>query len=75
MVLQNGVYKRNTQTDGQTLIGLAAMEVMTGETPDSSEFLEFDINGWVKYHGPHTGQADNVFLGKWLVWRIASAKQ
>jgi hypothetical protein len=42
------------------------MEVMTGETPDASEFLVFDFYGWVKYHDPHTGLADNVFLGKWL---------
>jgi hypothetical protein len=42
------------------------MEVMTGETPDSLEYLEFDFYGWVKYHDPHMGLADNVFLGRCL---------
>jgi hypothetical protein len=41
-------------------------EVLTGETPDSSEYLNFDFYGWVKYHDPVAGVADNVFLGRWL---------
>jgi hypothetical protein len=41
-------------------------EVMTGETPDSSEYLNFDFYSWVKYHDHTAGIADNVFLGRRL---------
>jgi hypothetical protein len=44
----------------------SAVEVLTGETPDISEYLNFDFYGWVKYYYPHIGLADNVFLGRWL---------
>jgi Reverse transcriptase (RNA-dependent DNA polymerase) len=43
-----------------------ATEVLTGETPDASEYLNFDFYGWVKYYDPSAGLADNVFLGRWL---------
>jgi hypothetical protein len=49
-----------------TLDWHSAAEVMKGETPDSSEYLDFDFYGWVKYHDPHAGLAENVFLGRWL---------
>jgi hypothetical protein len=44
----------------------SAAKVMIGETPDSSEDLDFDFYGWVIYHDPHAGLAQNVFLGRWL---------
>jgi hypothetical protein len=44
----------------------SSMDVMTGETPDSSEYLNFEFYRWVKYHDPSAGVAENVFLGHWL---------
>jgi hypothetical protein len=44
----------------------SAAKVMTGETPDFSEYLDFDFYGWLKYHDPHAELAENVFLGRWL---------
>jgi hypothetical protein len=32
-----------------------ATEVLTGETPDASEYLNFDFYGWVKYYDPSAG--------------------
>jgi hypothetical protein len=44
----------------------SAVEILTGETPDISEYLNFDFYGWMKYYNPHIGLAGNVFLGRWL---------
>lgn len=30
-------------------------EILTGETPDCSEYLEFDFFGWVKFKDPKSG--------------------
>jgi len=40
-------------------------ESLTGETPDISEYIEFDFHGWVKYWDPHASQPGEQ-LGKWL---------
>ncbi len=42
------------------------VELLTGDTPDSSEFLEFDFYGWVKFKDPKSGLSDDLQLGRWL---------
>jgi hypothetical protein len=42
------------------------IEVMTGETPDNSEYTNFDFYGWVKYKDPNNGLSDDVILWGWL---------
>jgi hypothetical protein len=49
-----------------TLEWRSAIEVLTVDTPDSSEFLEFDFYGWVKYKDLKTILADDIALGRWL---------
>jgi hypothetical protein len=44
----------------------APIEVLTGETSDSSEYTNFDFYGWVKYKDPNSTLADDVTLGRWL---------
>ena len=41
------------------------LESMTGETPDISEYINFDFYGWVKYHDVKGGGTEND-LGRWL---------
>ena len=41
------------------------LESMTGETPDISEYINFDFYGWVKYHDVKGGGTENE-LGRWL---------
>lgn len=42
------------------------METISGETPDCTEYLEFDFFGWVKFKDPTQGLADDITLGRWL---------
>jgi hypothetical protein len=42
------------------------IEALTGETPDSSEYMDFDFYGWVKYKDPNNGLEDGISLGRWL---------
>ena len=49
-----------------TLDWRTPIEVLTGETPDCSEKLEFDLYGWVKYKDPKALLGDDVALGRWL---------
>jgi hypothetical protein len=37
-----------------TLNWCSPIEVLTGETPDSSEYTNFDFYGWVKYKDPNS---------------------
>ncbi len=37
-------------------------ENLTGETPDISEYIEFEFHGWVKWWDPQVGEQ----LGRWL---------
>lgn len=49
-----------------TLDWRTPFEVLTGETPDTTEFIEFDFYGWVKYRDISSGLEDDVHLGRWL---------
>jgi hypothetical protein len=49
-----------------TLDWRSAIECLTGETPDSSEYLNFDFYGWVKYKDPTNKVEDDIALGRWL---------
>ena len=40
-------------------------EFLTGDTPDISEYLEYDFHGWIKYWDPNAKQPGEQ-LGKWL---------
>jgi hypothetical protein len=42
------------------------LEVLTGESPDCSEYTNFDFFGWVKYKDPNNTLADDITLGRWL---------
>jgi hypothetical protein len=41
-------------------------EILTGDTPDCTEYINFDFYSWVKFRDPTSGVSDDVFLGKWL---------
>jgi Reverse transcriptase (RNA-dependent DNA polymerase) len=41
------------------------IETITGETPDTSEYIEFDFYQWVKYR-EQTDKDDPIKLGRWL---------
>jgi hypothetical protein len=47
--------------DWQTLL-----EVLTGDTPDCTEYLNFDFYDWVKFKDPSSGVVDDIMLGRWL---------
>ncbi len=42
------------------------MEVLTGETPDCTEYIEFDFYGWVKYKEHKSKTGNDISLGRWL---------
>ncbi len=52
-------------TSRPTLADRTPYENLTGETPDISEYIEFEFHGWVKYWDPNTKQPGEQ-LGKWL---------
>eukprot|EP00590_Aulacoseira_subarctica_P011644 CAMPEP_0172424146 /NCGR_PEP_ID=MMETSP1064-20121228/21716_1 /TAXON_ID=202472 /ORGANISM="Aulacoseira subarctica , Strain CCAP 1002/5" /LENGTH=1711 /DNA_ID=CAMNT_0013165931 /DNA_START=811 /DNA_END=5943 /DNA_ORIENTATION=- len=49
-----------------TLDNRSAYEVLTGNTPDISEFLDFEFYQWVKYFEPVAFPASREYLGRWL---------
>ena len=51
------------------------LEVVTGETPDTSEFMDFDFYQWVRYRDADTDKNDPIKLGRWLgiAHRVGSA--
>jgi hypothetical protein len=51
---------------GPNLDWRSPIEVLLGETPDSSEYMNLNFFGWVKYKDPNSGLADNISLGRWL---------
>jgi hypothetical protein len=44
----------------------SSYEVLTGETPDCSEFLDFDFYSWVKFRDVKGGGENALSLGRWL---------
>jgi Reverse transcriptase (RNA-dependent DNA polymerase) len=42
------------------------IEAISGDSPDISEFLEFDFYQWVKYRDPTADKERPVKLGRWL---------
>ena len=45
--------------------GRAPIETITGETPDMSEFMDFDFYQWIKYR-EQTDKDNPIKLGQWL---------
>lgn len=41
------------------------IETITGDTPDTSEFIDFDFYQWIKYR-EQTDKDDPIKLGRWL---------
>jgi hypothetical protein len=52
----------------------SALERMTGETPDGSEFLDFDIYGWAILYDPND-QDDTTGLARQLAGSLARTSQ
>jgi Reverse transcriptase (RNA-dependent DNA polymerase) len=46
--------------------GRSPIETITGETPDTSEFMDFDFFSWVKYRDTHEDRDEPIHLGRWL---------
>ena len=44
----------------------APLETVTGETPDTSEYMDFDFFQWVKYRDSTMDKDDPIKLGRWL---------
>ena len=42
------------------------VEILTGDTPDVSEYIHFDFYSWVKYRDPVMSPEEPLQLGKWL---------
>jgi Reverse transcriptase (RNA-dependent DNA polymerase) len=42
------------------------LETVTGETPDTSEYMDFDFYSWVKYRDAHESKDSPIHLGRWL---------
>ena len=61
-----------TATPTFGLNGRTPMEVLTGETPDISEFVDYSWYDWVAYFDPDIGTLDQdespqkEKLGRWL---------
>lgn len=49
-----------------TLDNRSAYEILTGNTPDISEFLDFEFYQWIKYYEPTAFPASREHLGRWL---------
>jgi len=41
-------------------------EVLTGDTPDISEYLNFEFYQWVKVYDPVAFPHNREYLGRWL---------
>jgi hypothetical protein len=41
------------------------IETITGDTPDTSEYIEFDFYQWVKYR-EQTDKDNPIQIGQWL---------
>jgi hypothetical protein len=46
--------------------GQSPLELLTGDTPDISKYLDFDFYSWVKFHDLHHGKGSENELGRWL---------
>ena len=44
----------------------SAIEVLTGNTPDISNFLDFEFYQWIKYFDPAAFPSSREMLGRWL---------
>ena len=42
------------------------LETITGETPDTSEFMDFDFYQWIKYRDSTMDKDSPIKLGRWL---------
>jgi hypothetical protein len=49
-----------------TLDNRSAYEILTGNSPDISDFLDFEVYQWVKYYEPAAFPASREYLGRWL---------
>ncbi len=46
--------------------GRSPIETLTRDTPNISEYLDFDFYSWVKFHALHLGKGSDNELGCWL---------
>ena len=49
-----------------SLNGRTPLEILTGNTLDISEFIEFAFYDWVKFYDPASFPSKREFLGRWL---------
>ena len=42
------------------------VEILTGDTPDASEYIHFDFYSWIKFRDPIITPEEPLQLGKWL---------
>jgi hypothetical protein len=48
------------------MIDHQCIETVTGETPDISEYMDFDFYQFIKYRDANADRDDPVKLGRWL---------
>mmetsp|Transcript_2147 Transcript_2147/g.3294 ORF Transcript_2147/g.3294 Transcript_2147/m.3294 type:complete len:1178 (+) Transcript_2147:1032-4565(+) len=53
-------------TARDSLNGRTPYELLTGQTPDISEIMEFSLYDWIKYYDSAAFPSKREFLGRWL---------